>query len=61
MPHQLLAAIDDWPSTPVTLGSAATPAHRDRAAGPVLPAVRMLSDGPGITETDAARPVEGRG
>jgi hypothetical protein len=62
--HQLLVAIDDSPSTPVTLGSAATPAHRDGATVPVLQAMPSLSGCRGIAEIadpDAARPVEGPG
>jgi hypothetical protein len=61
--HQMLAAIDDSPSTPVTLGSPAAPAHGDDAAVHVLQAKRSWSGGRGIDEiahTGADRLVEGR-
>ncbi|HEY5098114.1 MAG TPA: hypothetical protein VII46_08690 [Acidimicrobiales bacterium] len=60
MSHPLLAAIADWPSIPATPGSAAPPAHGDRAAVAGRRASPMLSGGPGTTEADAARLVEGR-
>ena len=60
--HQLLVAIDDSPSTPVTLSFATALAQRDGASVHVLHANRMLFGGRGITEiadTDAALLVEG--